>query len=163
MLQGYLEKIMSTANLKIIPTYPRKECIKNIIKSLRDNELVVLLMDQNFGSGGVWVNFFGKLAATPTGPIIFALRTEAVLLPVYIVREKKNNHCLKIFPSVSLDYAEDINEMILINAVKFTRMIEDWIKKYPAFWAWIHRRWKSRPSKIIMREKFKVQGVENKI
>lgn len=159
----YAEYVKEKASVKTIASYPRKECVKQTVKALRNNELVMLLMDQNFGSGGVWVNFFGKLAATPTGPIVFALRTNAVLLPVYIIREGKSNHCIKFFSGVSLDYTGDTDETILINAVKLTGMIENWIKDYPALWTWIHRRWKSRPSKKIMCKKFKVQKLENKI
>jgi KDO2-lipid IV(A) lauroyltransferase len=124
-----------------------------IINALAKNEIVIILMDQNFGTGGVWVKFFDKLAATPTGPIILSLRTKAALVPSYIYRKGGKRHGLKIFPEEDLILGKDKNETILFNAANFTKIIEKWIKERPGHWSWVHRRWKSRPPKNVDRNK----------
>lgn len=154
---SYFQDLRIKAGIKTIFSYPRKECVSNILKALKSNEIVIIQMDQNFGTGGVWVNFFGKLAATPTGPIVLSARTGADIVPAYIHREGVGKHCVRIFPQEELIYREDKNETILVNAIKFTRIIENWVKKETYQWAWIHRRWKSRPSEEIMNIKFKVE------
>jgi KDO2-lipid IV(A) lauroyltransferase len=154
----YIHRLRTEAGVKTIFSYPRKECVNQTIRVLRNNEIVMIQMDQNFGTGGVWVKFFGKLAATPVGPIVFALRTQASIVPMYIVREAPGRHSLKVFPQVELDYLEDKNELILVNAIKFTKIIENWIRQNPTQWSWIHRRWKSRPSQSIRNLRFKVQA-----
>ncbi len=153
----YLHSLRTEAGVKTILSYPRKVCVNGIIQALRNNEIVIIQMDQNFGTGGVWVNFFGKLAATPVGPIVFALRTDASLVPAYIFRESRGKHCIKIFPQEELIKKEDKDETVLMNAIKFTRIIESWVKEVPAQWGWIHRRWKSRPSEKVKQLKFKVE------
>jgi KDO2-lipid IV(A) lauroyltransferase len=153
----YIQSLRDRAGIKTILSFPRQECVKNTIKALRDNEIVVMLMDQNFGTGGVWVKFFGELAATPIGPIVFALRTQAAVVPAYISSQKPGQHCLKIFPAENLILKEDNNETILLNAIKFTRIIEGWIRDVPSQWSWIHRRWKSRPNDAMMNAKFRVE------
>lgn len=155
---NYLHNLRTNAGVKTIFSYPRRECVTGIIKALRSNESVVIQMDQNFGTGGVWVNFFGKLAATPVGPIVFALRTEAAVVPAYIFREAKGKHCIRILPQEELILKENKDETVLLNAIKFTRIIEPWIKDFPCQWGWIHRRWKSRPSKKVEKSKFKIEG-----
>ncbi|MFH1519247.1 MAG: lysophospholipid acyltransferase family protein [Candidatus Omnitrophota bacterium] len=153
----YISDLRTKGGIKTILSYPRKTCISGIINALRNNELVVIQMDQNFGTGGVWVNFFGKLAATAIGPITMALRTKAAIVPAYMIRESRSNHCLKIFPQEELIVTENKDQTLLLNAIKFTRLIEGWVREFPYQWAWIHRRWKSRPSAEIKKSRFKIQ------
>jgi len=153
----YIHNLRIQTGVKSIFSYPRKECVNQTIEALRDNGIVLIQMDQNFGTGGVWVKFFDKLAATPVGPIIFALRTKAKVLPMYIVREGLGRHCIKILPPLDLDMREDKDETILLNAIKFTKVIEHWVKEQPSQWGWVHRRWKSKPSKKIEGLKFRMQ------
>jgi len=153
----YLYKLRTKANIKTIFSYPRRECLLNIIKALKNNEIVIIQMDQNFGSTGVWVKFFGKLAATPTGPVNLALKTDSSLICGYICRERRYIHKIKLFEEEKLIITEDKDKTILLNVINITRKIESWIKEYPDSWSWIHRRWKSRPSLRIRNLKFKVE------
>ncbi len=153
----YLFELRSSVGVKTIYSYPRRECVNNIIQALRSNEVVILQMDQNFGTGGVWVKFFGKLAATPVGPVSLALRTKAAVIPAYIYKEKKGTHCIEIFPEEKLIITESKEETVLKNVITLTRIIQSWVTKYPCQWSWIHKRWKSRPSQVILSSKFKIE------
>lgn len=153
----YIHNLRTAAGVKTIFSYPRRECVNGVIRALADNQIVVMQMDQNFGTGGVWVKFFGQLAATPVGPIVLALRTQSLLVPAYIYREGLGKHCIKILHQEELKITESKDETVLINAIKLTRIIEGWIRRCDFQWSWIHRRWKSRPSKEIERLKFKIE------
>jgi len=133
--------------IKTIYSQPRKACVENTIRSLRNNELVFIPIDQNFGSNsGVFVNFFGRLAATAPGPVILAKRTKAKILPCFVVRQENNFHKIIFEPPFQLEEAKTPEETVIINIQKLTNIIEAYIRKYPAEWGWIHRRWKSRPN-----------------
>lgn len=153
----YINRLRTQAGVKTIFSYPRKEVVAKTIRTLRNNEIVVIQMDQNFGTGGVWVKFFNKLAATPVGPIVFALRTNATILPIRIIRKEQGVHLIKIEPPYQLIITDNKDETILLNAVRLTNIIEGWVKEHPAQWGWIHRRWKSRPSKEVLSQPFRVQ------
>ena len=155
----YIHQMRNEAGIKTIFSYPRKECVNATIKTLRDNKLVCMLMDQNFGTGGVWVDFFGKLAATPTGAIVFALRTSAAVVPMFIVREKPGHHVVYIERKVELKACEKNEEALLINTASFSKIIERWVVRYPDHWGWIHKRWKSRPSKEMAKDPYRVQQI----
>ena len=155
----YVNDLRTKGGVKTIPSYPRKVCISGILNALRNNEIVIIQVDQNFGTGGVWVKFFGKLAATPVGPITLALRTKAAIVPAYMIREGRRKHLLKIFSEEEPIIKEDKDEAILLNAIKLTRIIEGWIRKFPSQWVWVHRRWKSRPSEQIKKARFKIEGM----
>ncbi|MDD4955246.1 MAG: lysophospholipid acyltransferase family protein [Candidatus Omnitrophica bacterium] len=154
----YLFNLRENAGVKSIFSYPKKECISGIVKALRNNEIVIMQMDQNFGSGGVWVKFFGKIAATPVGPITLGLRTGAKLVPAYIYREGFSLHRIKVYPEEPLIETENKDETILKNTITFSRIIQSWIEKYPEQWGWIHRRWKSQPPKHLSNLQFKVEA-----
>jgi KDO2-lipid IV(A) lauroyltransferase len=154
---SYLHNLRTNAGVKTIFSYPRRECVSNIIRTLRGNGIIIMQMDQNFGSSGVWVKFFGRLAATPVGPITLALRTKASLIPAYIYRQGEGRHCIEILPQQELVITPDKDETILINTAKFSHIIEGWIKKFPYQWGWIHRRWKSKPPQEAWGSKFQVE------
>lgn len=153
----FIQKLRDDSGVKTIFSYPRKKAVFDSLKALEKNEVLVIQMDQNFGTGGVWVKFFGKLAATPVGPVVLGLRSEAVIVPMFIVRKSGGRHIIFIEDEASLEKKKDKDETVLVNAVKLTKIIEKWVRLYPELWGWIHRRWKSRPSDRIKNLKFKVQ------
>lgn len=130
--------------IKTIYFLPRTTCVNSTIFSLRGNEIVFIPMDQNFGTGGVFVDFFGRKAATATGPVVLAQRTKAALLPCFIVRQPDDSHRIIFEPQLELTEGKDAEETISINIQRLTNIIESYIKKYPAEWGWVHRRWKSK-------------------
>ncbi|MDD5432412.1 MAG: lysophospholipid acyltransferase family protein [Candidatus Omnitrophica bacterium] len=133
-------------NVKTIYSQPRNVCVDSTIRELRNNAIVFIPIDQNFGTAGVFVDFFGVKAATATGPVVFAQRTQAVLLPCFIVRKDDNKHKIIFDEPIELEEGKDSKETIAINIQRLTNVIELYIRKYPAEWGWIHRRWKSKPS-----------------
>ena len=134
--------------VRTIYSQPRNECVNNSINALRNNEVVFIPIDQNFGTGGVFVDFFGEKAATATGPVILAQRTKAALIPCFILRQPDDRHKIVFEAELKLEEGKDSEDVILVNIQKLTNIIESYIRKYPAEWGWIHRRWKSKPSPV---------------
>lgn len=143
-----MEKIFSDKRVKFgvrtIYSQPRNECVNNTIIALRNNELVFIPIDQHFGTGGILVDFFGEKAATATGPVILAQRTKAALLPCFIIRQPDDRHKIIFEEEIELKEGKDPQETVLINIQKLTDIIESYIRRYPAQWGWIHRRWKGK-------------------
>ena len=133
-------------NIKTIYSQPRKACVDESIRALRENWFLFIPIDQNFGTGGVFVEFFGSQAATATGPVVLAKRTGASLVPCFIVRQPDDTHKIIFEPALDLIDAGSDEETAVINIQKLTGVIESYIRRYPAEWGWIHRRWKTKPS-----------------
>jgi KDO2-lipid IV(A) lauroyltransferase len=144
----YFLKRRNEFNLKTIYTEPRIKCVQTCMRALRNNEIVFILMDQNFGTGGVFVDFFGKKAATATGPVVLALRTKASIIAMFTVRDTNNALKIIIEPEIQIEEKEDYDKTVLFNVQKITNIFEKYIRKYPAEWGWIHRRWKTRPKGV---------------
>ena len=152
-IEKYFLQQRTKLGLNTIYSQPRKQCVDNTIRLLRNNELVFIPLDQNFGNGaGVFVDFFGQQAATATGPIVLAQRTGSPILPMFIIREKGDMHRVIIEPPLQLEKQGSDDEMIYANISKITKLIEEYIRKYPHEWGWMHRRWKSKPVSENLRQ-----------
>lgn len=116
---------------------------KGIIKALKNNRFVAMLSDQDAGSDGTVVEFFGRPASTPKGPAAFALKMNVPLILAFIVRENRKRQRIIIekplYGEKSSDKEEDIRKL----TQAYTTILENYIRKYPDHWFWPHRRWKS--------------------
>ncbi|MCK9594337.1 MAG: lysophospholipid acyltransferase family protein [Candidatus Omnitrophica bacterium] len=144
-IEGLFETDRAKLDINTISSIPRTACVANTIKALRENRLLLIPLDQNFGTSGVYVDFFGRKAATATGPVVLAQRTGAAILPCFIIRQKDDTHRIVFEPALDLLKGKDEAETIVNNIQRITKIIESYIRRYPQEWSWIHRRWKSRP------------------
>ncbi len=150
-LEQYLFRRRCECGVKTIYAIPRRECVADSLKALAGNEVLFIPLDQNFGSdGGVFVDFFGQKAATATGPVVFARRSQAVILPMFIIRQEDDTHKIVVEPPVELQERDDEKETVAVNIARITKLIEQYIRRYPSEWGWMHRRWKSRPSETVI-------------
>jgi Kdo2-lipid IVA lauroyltransferase/acyltransferase len=134
-------------DIETVLSIPRRACVEGAIRSLRNNRALLIPLDQNFGTSGVFVDFFGAKAATATGPVVLAQRTGAAILPCFIVRRADDTHDIIFEQPIRLEKGANEEETIVINIQKITRVIEKYIREYPSLWSWIHRRWKAQPRK----------------
>ncbi len=124
---------------------PKERSIHTIIKSLHRGEIVVLLMDQNVDwYEGVFVDFMGHRACTSKGLALFALKTGAPVVPVFMVRETSGFRT-EFGPEIITVKTGDRQKDIENNTREYNRVIENFIRRYPDQWFWIHQRWKTKP------------------
>lgn len=124
---------------------PRQSAPRRVLEALRRNHVVVLLMDQNTISGGEFVPFFGRPAATVTGPAVFALRTGAAVIPAFDVRQPDDTHVGRCEPPVIPTVTGDRDEDVRALTARLTAVIEAQVRSDPTQWFWIHDRWRHRP------------------
>ncbi len=142
-------KIMNRVNVHTIYTHPRRGCVLESLKVLRNNELLFVLMDQHFGSeGGVMVEFFHRKAATAPGAVVIANRTGSPVLPVFCVRQKDSHQEIILEPEIFFEKCEKDEDTIQVNVSRLTRIIEKFIRMYPHEWGWMHRRWKKEQDPV---------------
>ena len=125
----------------------KKNASRDILRALRNNETVGILVDQNTTRDeGVFVDFFGIPAATTTVTATLALRTGAAVVPGFLVWDcTARKHRLGFAPALELIETGDRARDVLENTRAFNRVLESYIRRYPDHWLWIHRRWKTRP------------------
>jgi len=123
----------------------RDKSVKAALKCLKRNELLGILADIDTKTDGIFVDFFGRLAYTPYGPVAISLKTGAALIPAFIVRQNDDTHCVFVEPPLNLFSSGDWETDIKVNTSRFTKIIENYIRRYPDQWIWMHKRWQTRP------------------
>ena len=128
-------------------TFPKQDFARGLLEAMRAGKTVGILMDQNMTPpAGVFVDFFGQTACTAVGLARVALRTDAAVVPAFTIWDDKiGKYRVHFDPALTLVRAGNEEADALANTALFTRVIEEYARKYPEQWLWVHRRWKTRP------------------
>ena len=126
----------------------KDEFARGLLTAMRAGETVGILMDTNMRPPqGVFVEFFGRQACTASGLARVALRTGAAVLPGFMVWEPaENKYVLHFGPELAFTRSGDAEADALAATQVCAAATEEWIRRYPDQWLWIHRRWKTRPA-----------------
>lgn len=115
--------------------------MREAIAALRRGEAVCILADQDAGKRGLFLPFFSRPASTLVGPAELALRTGAVLMPGFVIREGSLYRMIAEEPIPP----SDVKTMM----AEYNRRLESAIRRWPEQYFWLHKRWKSRPPEEI--------------
>ena len=121
---------------------------REVLRALHDRGLLVLPFDQNSTRGlGVFVDFFGVPASTNAGIARIALRTDAPIVPVFIVRDDRSaRHRVHVLPIMQVERTGDLEADVVTNTQRFSEVFEEMVRRHPDHWLWMHKRWKTRPA-----------------
>lgn len=125
----------------------KRNAARDILKALRNNETVGILVDQNTTRDeGVFADFFGIPAATTPAIATLALRTGAAVVPGFLIWDPEaGKHRLHFESPLELIATGDSARDILVNTQACNAVLEKMVRLHPDQWLWIHRRWKTRP------------------
>ncbi len=123
----------------------KRMSIRTMLKALRDNNAMAMLMDQDAGRNGVFVDFFDIPCSTPRGPALFALKTGAALLFISSIRRQDGT--LQVdFEEIDVDCSAGATVKNIHDLTqRCTAKLEAHVRKHPGHWFWMHRRWKTQP------------------
>ena len=142
----YLDKMVM--NLRTVSgngIFCKNESPLKIIRAIKNNEAVAVMMDQNTAKGGIFVDFFGKKAATPRSLALLRHRTEAAILPLFSHPTKKGTYRIEYGPELKLKKSGHKNRDVIEWTQACEKFIEKIIFEAPSPWMWAHRCWKTQP------------------
>jgi KDO2-lipid IV(A) lauroyltransferase len=128
----------------------KKEALREMLRAMRENETVAILIDQNvMPAEAVFVPFFGRPAATTPSVALLQRKTGAAVVPVFTWPEGSGRYRL-VFerPILAEEFAAvegGRGEQVRAATARYARVTEEAIRKQPAAWLWLHDRWKTRP------------------
>jgi KDO2-lipid IV(A) lauroyltransferase len=128
-------------------TVDKDNFVRGLLSAMKAGATVGILMDTNMTPPqGVFVDFFGIPACTASGLARIALHTDAAVLPGFALWDPVlRKYRLHFDPPVELIRTGDDEADVIANTAKFTKVLEDYVRRYPDQWLWVHRRWKTRP------------------
>ncbi len=126
----------------------KNEAFRLVPKALAAGRVVALISDQNMRKRGVFVDFFGRAAATAKGPALFALRTGApVFLGVAVRKRGYPSRYRVIIERVPVEEGAPSADAIRDLTQRHVSRLEARIRETPNQYFWQHRRWKTRPER----------------
>ncbi len=128
-------------------TIDKTSAVREMLQILHGGGTLGILVDLNtLDREGIFVDFFGVPASTTFMLAKLALRTGADVLPVFAPWDKQRKRfLLKIEGPLAIDRTGNEEEDVRRLTQSFTSIVENYVRRYPDQWLWIHRRWKTRP------------------
>ena len=144
LVDGFVNRIRTLHGNRVIH---KDDFARGLISSMRAGDTVGILMDTNMTPPqGVFVPYFGVQACTASGLARVALKTDAAVLPGFLLwDEDRKSYVLRFGERMELVRTGDAEVDIVENTAKFTAAIEAAVRRNPEQWLWMHRRWKTRP------------------
>ncbi len=128
----------------------RQGAIKEVIDTLQRGRAVGILFDQNVTKNhAVFVDWFGKPAATTKAVALAALRTDAVVLVASVAYLGDERYRVNVeefnFDSIYRNEELSRDDKVFEITSKLAKSYEGMIRRSPHEWFWMHRRWRTRP------------------
>ncbi len=115
----------------------------DILRICRAQLPVIFVVDQFMGRPyGIDSTFFGKKTGTAYGLALFAMKTQAPVVPIYTYRDSELKTHVVFENEVTFEKIEDKDLQIKLMTQKYNDRVESIVRKFPEQWMWVHRRWK---------------------
>ncbi len=142
-INRYLYGILTRSGLRTIDKKGAAELMGKITST---GATLCFIADQDAGKKGIFVDFFGRKASTYKSIGLIAI-TNNIPIGVGYSRRIDNRFYFEIgvnriiFPE---EWAQKDNPLEWVTA-EYTKAIEEFVRKDPNQYWWLHRRWKNRP------------------
>lgn len=142
LVDRYLTRTRERLGLNVIHD---EQAVRRVPRAIREGGAVAFLVDQAaVGLASTWVPFFGRLAKTPRGPAVFALRLDAPIVFAGVSRRPDGRFRFSFKPvEVPRTGVLDTDVDAIVGA--YTSVLENFVRSVPGQYLWQHRRWKHLP------------------
>lgn len=145
-IKGYLSDVLSSRNVRFIVIRDDFSHLLEMKQALADKEIVAMHGDRFIeGNKTVVLDFMGKPAAFPVGPVNLAAKFRVPVSFVFAVKESRKHYHFYATPLHSVAFStnlrqreENLREAVGIYARKF----EEILRKYPRQWFNYYDFWK---------------------
>jgi phosphatidylinositol dimannoside acyltransferase len=134
--EGFFRDGINALGLEAIPAVPAAVGVRRMLKALKANRVVFILMDQAAKNQGVLTPFLGKPMHMPPGPAELARRTGASVVPA-LLEGVQPQWRFRMGESWQAAEGQSLEEQVAI----LTQIMQQHIEKQPQWWTWHQRRW----------------------
>lgn len=137
-VNGFVDRLRSMSDMKIIAA---RGGITQMIRQLRRNEIVAMLIDKPNHSRRVKVQLCGSSTVVPAGAAVLALRTGAKIIPSGAVRLPDNTIHIILGKQIFFQRTGDLNRDIQVLMQMVWYQLEKLVREYPEQLYIFHRLW----------------------
>ena len=145
LLDDFVTRFRASRGQRILP---KKGSAPDVALVLEENGAIGLLGDQSAGPKGCWIEFFGRPASVHKAIGVFALSASAPVLVCSATRRRGLfDYDLRLEgiadPAAGGPESDDLTSL----SQWYTSLLEGAIRREPAQYWWVHRRWRGEPRK----------------
>jgi len=118
--------------------------VRRVMEHLKQNRLVAILADRDFGHKGLMMNFLGRPTMMPKGAVYFSIKSGAPIIPVFFIRTKGDYFQIRVYPPIDpphLTQARPPDELTKELLNKYLPTIEAEIRRDPSQWLLFKEFW----------------------
>lgn len=110
--------------------------LRSAVRALKQGEIVAVACDRDIKGNGCRLDFMGKEASFPTGAVDLALKTGALIVPAFSVREPNNRFSIYMEPPLELKSQGGSDHQYLVREGmrQLVAIIEKHVRAHPEQW-----------------------------
>jgi KDO2-lipid IV(A) lauroyltransferase len=146
LLHDLLERVRTSNGNAVVY---RRGAVRKALRLLAEGKAVGVLIDQHMTSpDAIYVDFFGRPAATTSTLAALAIRTGAPVIPLFAFPLPGGRyrmiyeHPVEPPPSDAPDAVREFTQ-------RCTDVLEMHVRRHPELWLWMHRRWRDAPGPAL--------------
>lgn len=127
-----------------ITVVPPSVAVRRCLEKLKANESVALVADRDFGPHGLPMDFLGYPTLLPKGPAVLAIRTGAVIVPSFMMRNPDDTFSLSFHKPVHASFIGEhtVTDDVLKGVInQYIKVVEDKIRQFPGQWLMFREFW----------------------
>ncbi|MDR3012438.1 MAG: lysophospholipid acyltransferase family protein [Chitinispirillales bacterium] len=129
----------------------RSENPRTIVRLLREGRMMGVLVDQDTTKvEGVFADFLGHPAFTPSSAIKFAMKFNVPIIVSVTARLKNDKHHVFIGPQIERVDTGNFEDDLAATVRQINNAIGSYIRKFPEQWVWMHERWKTKQATEVI-------------
>jgi KDO2-lipid IV(A) lauroyltransferase len=147
-LHDLLERIRSSNGNAVVY---RRGAVRKALRLLAEGKSVGILIDQHMTSpDAIYVDFFGRQAATTSTLAALAIRTRAPVIPLFAFPLPGGRYRM-IYEHPVEPPPHDSPDAVREFTQRCTDVLEMHVRRRPELWLWMHRRWRDAPGPALER------------
>jgi lauroyl/myristoyl acyltransferase len=134
----YVMALRQPSGIRIIP---QDGALREIIQSLKRNEIIGLVFDRDATDSGRVIDFLGSPAKLPDGYALLALKYGAPIVPAFILRQPDDTYAARIEKPMFFEGRPTSDEDVRHVMDSVAAVAERYIRTYLDQWVYFHYVW----------------------
>ena len=140
----------------------KKGALPEMMQTLRQGEMVGILMDISRRFDGVEVNFFGSRATATPAAALLGLRCKSPIIPAFCYRNRNGKLIIRVEHPIEIKRTGNLRSDLQTNTQLITDRVERAVRKNPEQWNWILKRWKEFYPDLYPESEKRTQRIKKK-
>lgn len=143
-LHRLMTRMRSKPSVEVVE---HRQAVLKVLRCLKKGGATAFLVDHNCSTTeAVFLPFLKKIAAVNMGPALLAVRSRALIQPIFLLRDGQGGYILHTEPALdTVELTGTREEQVQKAALFYTQAVERAVLRWPEQWYWLHRRWKTQP------------------